>query len=159
MSTARTTRTALGGGIVGPALAAPLPDWEERLAALWWLLDELPEDDFLNRMTALTAELGAEHAAVRHFELGAAYDAVGRTVDAVVLYRRALAAGLTGTRHQRAVIQMASGLRMLGRIWEDAALLTAEPDGAGDDFLALVLADMLRIVHADTALAAEEAAR
>jgi hypothetical protein len=50
------------------------------------------------------------------------------------LYEHALAAGPTGERRRRAVIQMASSLRNLGRSQESVALLTAEL-GAGSDHL------------------------
>ena len=65
------------------------------------------------------------------------------------MYRRALELGLEGERRRRAVIQMASSLRNLGRPEESVALLTAERDAGSDAlddavavFLALALADV-----------------
>ena len=67
------------------------------------------------------------------------------------MYRRALELGLEGERRRRAVIQMASSLRNLGRPEESVALLTAERDAGSDAlddavavFLALALADVGR---------------
>jgi hypothetical protein len=66
----------------------------------------------------------------------------------VPLYREALALGLSGERRRRAVIQLASSLRNLGRADESVALLQAELDRGSDHlddavrgFLALALAD------------------
>jgi hypothetical protein len=124
--------------------------WEERLADLWAALDELDEDEFLARIDALAAERGDDDA-VALFERGAARDSTGHSDLAVPLYRRALELGLEGVRRRRAVIQMASSLRNLGRAEESVALLSAERDRASDAlddavavFLALALADVGR---------------
>ena len=67
---------------------------------------------------------------------------------AVPLYRQALEHGLEGVRRRRAVVQMASSLRNIGRPEESVALLRAEIDAASDElddavlaFLALALVD------------------
>ncbi|MBN3929337.1 tetratricopeptide repeat protein [Streptomyces verrucosisporus] len=80
--------------------------------------------------------------------LASAHDALGREEEAAGLYRRALAAGLPGGRRRRAVIQLASTLRNLGRTEESVTLLTAERDLRSDElddavaaFLSLALAD------------------
>jgi tetratricopeptide (TPR) repeat protein len=124
--------------------------WEKRLAGLWESLDSLDEDVFLARVDALAAELG-EDDAVALFERGAARDSTGHSDLAVPLYRRALELGLEGERRRRAVIQLASSLRNLGRPEESVALLTAERDAGSDAlddavvvFLALALADLGR---------------
>jgi hypothetical protein len=69
----------------------------------------------------------------------------------VPLYRQALDRGLTGERRRRAVIQLASSLRNLGRPEESVALLTTELDAGSDHlddavraFLALALTDVGR---------------
>jgi hypothetical protein len=125
-------------------------EWEERLADLWAALDELADEDFLARIDALTAERGDDDA-IALFERGAARDSTGQSDLAVPLYRRALELGLDGERRRRAVIQMASSLRNLGRAEESVALLTAERDTGSDAlddavavFLALALADVGR---------------
>ena len=100
-------------------------DWDTRLASLWNSIDDLKREDFIDRMTQLTSELPAGDA-VAAFELGAAHDSTGSPDLAVPLYIAALAAGLTGERRRRAVIQSASSLRNLGEL--DSALALIEPE-------------------------------
>jgi len=123
------------------------PEWDERLAALWASIDDLAEDEFLARMSRLAAELPAD-SAVAVFERAASFDSTGHSDVAVPLYRQALELGLSGERRRRAVIQLASSLRNLGRAPESVALLTAEQSAGSDDlddavsaFLALALVD------------------
>ena len=103
--------------------------------------------DFLARVQALTTELPPGDA-IALFELASANDSTGHAQQAAPLYRQALAAGLTGERRRRAVIQLASTLRNLGQAEESVALLTAEREAGSDDlddavaaFLALALID------------------
>ncbi|HEY2637777.1 MAG TPA: tetratricopeptide repeat protein, partial [Solirubrobacteraceae bacterium] len=117
---------------------------ERRVAALWASLDDTPEEEFLAAMDRLTGGDSAEEL----FERGAAQDSTGHSDSAVPLYREALARGLSGIRRRRAVIQMASSLRNMGRGEESVALLRAERDAGPDQlddavaaFLALALAD------------------
>lgn len=131
-------------------------DWERRLAALWAILDRLSPADFLQRMGALTAELPSGHA-VALFELAGTHDSLGQEADAEPLYRQALAAGLPGDRRRRAVIQLASTLRNLGRAQESVALLTAERD-AGTDALDDAVAAFLALALIDTGREKEAAA-
>jgi tetratricopeptide (TPR) repeat protein len=98
-------------------------------------------------MDALTSELGPDDG-VGPFERGGARDSTGQSDQAVPLYREALDRGLPGERRRRAVIQLASSLRNLGRADESVALLQAEAargsdhlDDAVRGFLALALAD------------------
>jgi tRNA-Thr(GGU) m(6)t(6)A37 methyltransferase TsaA len=119
--------------------------WERRLAALWASFDDRTEDDFVAAMADLVGELPPGDP-VGHFELASAYDSTGDPERAVVAYRQALDGGLAGPRRRRAVIQLASSLRNLGRVEESVALLTAERDAGSDDlddavnaFLALAL--------------------
>ncbi|MEV7570744.1 tetratricopeptide repeat protein [Streptomyces tanashiensis] len=129
-------------------------DWETRVTALWERLDDHEPGDFRARVAALAAERPADDPAAL-FEQGAAHDSTGMPEEAVTFYRRALDLGLTGLRRRRAVIQLASSLRNLGRPDRSVELLTAERDlpadrldadeqalsGAVDAFLALALAD------------------
>ncbi|MGW6540855.1 tetratricopeptide repeat protein [Streptomyces sp. NPDC055051] len=128
--------------------------WEERVAALWETIDAYGPEDFRARIAELAAERGDGDAPAL-FELGAAHDSTGLPAEAVTYYRRALELGLTGLRRRRAVIQLASSLRNLGRPDRSVELLTTErdlPDArldaderalapAVDAFLALALAD------------------
>lgn len=98
-------------------------------------------------MEELAAELPAD-SAVAAFERAASFDSTGRSDLAVPLYRQALELGLEDDRRRRAVIQMASSLRNLGRAPDSVALLTAEQNAGSDDlddavkaFLALALVD------------------
>jgi hypothetical protein len=125
-------------------------DWGQRLALLWDSLDDRAEDDFLAEMAELVAEL-PEDDPIGLFEQGAAYDSTGHPDLAVGKYRAALAGGVEGLRRRRAVIQLASSLRNLGRADESVALLTAElDDGPGElhdelrAFLALALTSVGR---------------
>ncbi|MGW9040527.1 tetratricopeptide repeat protein, partial [Streptomyces sp. NPDC055721] len=128
--------------------------WEQRVTALWERLDDHEPADFRALVADLAAERPAGDAAAL-FEQGAAHDSTGLPEEAVELYLRALDSGLTGLRRRRAVIQLASSLRNLGRPDRSVELLTAERDipadrldadeaalsGAVDAFLALALAD------------------
>ncbi|MFF9195741.1 tetratricopeptide repeat protein [Streptomyces sp. NPDC014779] len=133
-------------------------DWEQRLAARWAELDAYEKDQDPAGFRARIAELAAERPEddpVALFERGAAHDSTGEPEQAVRLYRRALDGGLTGLRRRRAVIQLASSLRNLGRPDLAVELLTEERavpadrldadetalSGAVDAFLALALAD------------------
>ncbi|HET9451894.1 MAG TPA: tetratricopeptide repeat protein [Aggregicoccus sp.] len=122
-------------------------DWEQRLAAQWARLDAHAPADFLAGMQALAAERPPGDA-IALFELASANDSTGTEAQAAPLYRQALAAGLTGERRRRAVIQLASTLRNLGQVEESLALLSAERDAGSDAlddavtaFLALALVD------------------
>lgn len=125
-------------------------EWERRLSELWMSVDDLGEEDFLGRMERLADEL-PEDSPVAAFERASSLDSTGHSDLAAPLYRRALELGLEGERRRRAVIQMASSLRNLGRASESVALLTVERDAASDHlddavsaFLALALVDVGR---------------
>ncbi|MEJ7790451.1 MAG: tetratricopeptide repeat protein [Gaiellaceae bacterium] len=122
-------------------------EWEERLSDLWTSFADHSEEQFSARMEQLVAELPAD-SAVAAFERAGAFDSTGHSDRAVALYRQALELGLGEERRRRAVIQLASSLRNLGRAPESVALLTAERNAGSDDlddavsaFLALALVD------------------
>ena len=129
-------------------MASPDTDWDDRLAALWASLDDDTDPDaFRAQVDALTAELPAD-SPVAAFERACAFDSTGHSDRAVPLYRAALAGGLTSIRRRRAVIQLASSLRNVGRAEESVALLRAERNQPSDELddavavtLALALAD------------------
>ncbi len=108
-------------------------DWEGRVAAAWALMDDHDEADFVALIDGLAAEL-PQGSAVAAFERAAAFDSTGRPDLAEPLYRQALAGELPGERRRRAVIQLASSVRNLGRPQESIELLTAEL-GRGSDHL------------------------
>ncbi|WP_344265237.1 tetratricopeptide repeat protein [Streptomyces sodiiphilus] len=122
-------------------------DWEQRIAHAWASFDRYDEHEFRARMEKLAAELPPDSGPAL-FERACAHDSTGDPERAVALYEQALAQGLTGERRRRAVIQLGSSLRNLGRAEESVALLTAELEQPSDDlddavraFLALALTD------------------
>lgn len=128
-------------------MTGPSAEWEQRVAELWASIDDYGEEEFLARMDELAAELPAD-SAVAAFERASALDSTGHSDQAVPLYRRALELGLQGEQRRRAVIQLASSLRNLGRASESVELLTAERNAGSDElddavaaFLALALVD------------------
>ena len=121
--------------------------WEQRLDALWASFDDYDEDEFIARLDELVAELPTD-SPVGPFERAGAFDSTGYSDRAVPLYQEALERGLEGPRRRRAVIQLASSLRNLGRAEESVDLLRAEQAAGSDElddavsaFLALALAD------------------
>ena len=125
-------------------------EWENRLADLWAAMNDYTAEDFLARMEALTNELPSG-SAIAAFERASTLDSTDHSDLAVPLYREALELGLEGKRRRRAVIQMASSLRSIGRAPESVALLRAEKEAGSDDlddavvaFLALALVDVGR---------------
>jgi Tetratrico peptide repeat len=124
--------------------------WERRLADAWASIDRHDEASFRAVIDGLVAELPPE-SATGFFERACALDSTGHPDRAVPLYGEALERGLTGERRRRAVIQMSSSLRNIGRPEESVALLTAELSAGSDHlddavraFLALALVDLGR---------------
>ena len=132
-------------------MAAPRigdPAQERRIAELWASLDDREPAEFLTEMRALVGTTPLDHPAAL-FELASAHDSLGQEREAEPLYRAALeGGGLDSYRRRRAVIQLASTLRNLGKAGEAEELLRVErgepPDELDDAvaaFLALALAD------------------
>ena len=122
-------------------------DWEQRLAEVWASAEGLDDAELRAQVKALANERPVGDA-IALFELGGAEDSTGRPEQAEAHYRESLAAGLTGARRRRAVIQLASTLRNLGRVDESVELLHAERQCGSDElddavaaFLALALVD------------------
>ena len=137
--------------------------WEGRVAAAWATFDERPDAENRVLIDALAAEL-PDGSAEASFERACVFDSTAAPDLAVPLYRDALARGLGPERRRRAVIQLASSLRNVGRADESVALLTDELAAGSDElddavraFLALALTDAGRgreaVSHALTALA------
>lgn len=121
-------------------------DWDERVDAVWSTATQRSEDDVLTTILSLADER-PQNDPDAMFERASAYDYVGREAEAEPCYRRALAAGLAGERRHRAVVQLASTLRNLGRAAEGADLLRAE---GGDEDLADVRAAFLALMLLDS---------
>jgi tetratricopeptide (TPR) repeat protein len=138
-------------------------DWEERVAAAWATFDGRSDEENRALIEALVAEL-PDGSAEASFERACVFDSTDASDLAVPLYREALERGLGPERRRRAVIQLASSLRNIGRAEESVALLTEELGAASDElddavhaFLALALTDVGRdreaVSHALGALA------
>jgi len=138
-------------------------DWEERVAGCWrrFRAGELPEEDLVPAIDALAAERPADDPAAA-YERASARDSVGIEGEAEPLYRVALAGDLDERRRPQATIQLASTLRLLGRLDESERLLREQLESGGmpDEtraFLALTLVAAGRADeatgHALTALA------
>jgi hypothetical protein len=158
--------TGLHGALAGPpprtdarapstvwdagAMTPPDDAWEHRLADAWAQVERVAPERFRALIEVLVDELPSNDA-VGLFELASANDSTGQPEVAAPLYRQALAEGLDGERRRRAVIQLASTLRNLGRPQDSVTLLEAELgaeiDGLQDAvkaFLALAYVDLGR---------------
>ncbi|HEX2499203.1 MAG: tetratricopeptide repeat protein [Actinomycetes bacterium] len=130
-------------------------DWERRISAVWSMAATRSEAETVAAIDALVAERPTGDGAAL-FEWASVLDFAGREDKAEPYYRQALAAGLDRYRRPRAVIQLASTLRNLGRPHDSIAILRAEianrePDSLDDArlaFLALALADAGRPAEA-----------
>ncbi len=138
------------------------PEWEARVAAAWATYDERSDGDNRALIESLAAELPPD-SAIASFERACVFDSTDASDLAVPLYQDALARGLPEGRRRRAVIQLASSLRNVGRAEESVVLLTEELEAPSDElddavraFLALALTDVGRereaVSHALTAL-------
>jgi tetratricopeptide (TPR) repeat protein len=139
------------------------PDsWERAVAEVWATAGERSDDDVIAAIGLLAADRpDGDPAAL--YERASAHDYAGQEALAEPLYRAALDAGLDPERRPRAVIQLASTLRNLGRPAESVELLRSDDDALDDlgdarmAFLALALMDAGRpaeaLRHALTALA------
>jgi hypothetical protein len=100
-------------------------DWEARVAAVWQRVDALPPAELVAAVDALAAEREPGDAKAL-FERACARDTTGIEDEAEHCYRQALATGrLDPYRQSRATIQLASTLRILGRLDESEQLLVA----------------------------------
>lgn len=101
-----------------------MQQWQDRVDAVWQNTD-LDDAARIAAIDALAGELGADHP-IALFERAGARDSAGEEGAAEPLYRAALAAGLDPERRTRAVIQLASTIRNLGKTEESLALLRDE---------------------------------
>jgi tetratricopeptide (TPR) repeat protein len=101
-------------------------EWESRVAALWKHAESMQPDDLVRAADALADERQIDDAAAL-FERACARDTAGIESEAETYYRAALATGrLDPYRSSRASIQLASTLRILGRLVESEQLLVEE---------------------------------
>lgn len=122
--------------------------WEREVTEFWAMAERDDPGATLTMMEMLVARR-PEGDPIALYELASVHDFLDRPSDAVPLYRQALTGGLDVEREQRASVQLASSLRVLGRTDEAVGVLTRlEPSpvvgGARDAFLALALHDQGR---------------
>ena len=115
--------------------AALKADVNRQVAALFAAIDDYEEEPFIAQVDALAAEL-PEDDADGIFHRACARDSWGHSDLAVPLYAQALEiGGLTGENRRRAVIQMSSSLRNIGRVEDALATLLTEKETGGEDHL------------------------
>jgi Tetratrico peptide repeat len=135
--------------------------WEARVADVWKRAESLPPEELVRAIDLLAGERDADDAAAL-FERACARDTAGIESDAERFYRAALATGqLDAYRSARASIQLASTLRILGRLQESEQLLVRELDRHLEPGAQRALHDEARAILALTYVAqgrAQEAA-
>jgi len=99
--------------------------WDDRVAAIWGNAHEMAELDLVAAIDELAAERNPDDARAL-FEAAGARDYAGLEVEAEPLYKRALEGQLDENLVPRAIIQLASTLRNLGRVDEAIALLESQ---------------------------------
>jgi hypothetical protein len=103
-------------------------DWEARVAAVWERAPVMQGADLIVAVDALADERRPDDG-LALFERACARDTAGEEAEAERYYRAALETpDLDAYRRSRAVIQLASTLRILGRLAESEALLLQELD-------------------------------
>ena len=120
-------------------------EWEERVAAFWQSADDSKVDETLAAMERLVDELEPTDP-LGLFEWASVHDFLGLELEAIPIYKQALHSGLDGLKREKAVIQLASSLRNVGKPSEAVALLesatfSVETEGAAKAFLALAHLD------------------
>ena len=105
-----------------------IDNWEERIAACWESIrsNDPEPSEVVAAIDALAAERAPDDPDAI-YERASARDSAGFTAQAEPLYGQALgSARLDPRRRPQAVIQLASTLRIIGRLDESEALLAAE---------------------------------
>lgn len=103
-------------------------DWEQRVAKFWVGAESMQDAALVAAIDVLADERDPGDAAAL-FERACARDTAGLESEAESYYREALATGrLDPYRRSRASIQLASTLRILGRLAESEQLLVTELD-------------------------------
>ncbi|MHA7986761.1 tetratricopeptide repeat protein [Rathayibacter sp. CAU 1779] len=100
-----------------------MTDWDSQFDAVW-ADEELSDAERIERIDRLAGVWGDN--AIALFHRAGARDAAGRESEAEPLYRRALLIGLDDDHRVRAVVQLASTLRNLGRVHEAVWMLGDE---------------------------------
>ena len=120
-------------------------EWEERVAAFWQSADDSKVDETLAAIKRLVDELEPTDP-LGLFEWASVHDFLGLEPEAISIYKQAVHSGLDGLKREKAVIQLASSLRNVGKPSEAVALLESATfsvvtEGAAKAFLALAHLD------------------
>jgi cyanophycin synthetase len=107
---------------------------ESEIAALWEM-----DDDAARLAAAQELVDGHPDDARLVFELAGVKDAIGDEQSAIGLYERALASGLREPHRHRAQLQLASSLRVVGRVVEAQQIIAAVLDARPHNTAALML--------------------
>lgn len=107
--------------------------WESEIEQFWdgFAAGAISEDDAVTVLDPIADRCPADDGRA-DFERAGVRDSVGRTAEAVELYRRGLAAGLDPDRIARTQVQLGSSLRVVGDL--DGALevlADADPTALG----------------------------
>ena len=121
-------------------------DWEVRVADFWKSADSRKTADLLAKMKSLVDELEPDDPDGL-FEWASIHDFLGLEADAIPIYERALESGLTGLKSQKAVIQLASSLRNIGKA--KAAVVLLETNSF-DDEMAVAAKGFLALAYLDS---------
>ena len=122
-----------------------MSEWEKRATAFWQSADDSKIEETLAGMKSLVEELDPTNP-LGLFEWASVHDFLGLELDAIPIYKQALDSGLAGLKREKALIQLASSLRNVGKPNEAAALLesttfSVETEAAAKAFLALAHVD------------------
>ena len=120
--------------------------WEERVADFWKTVDDGKAAEMLAKMKSLVSELEPNDPDGL-FEWASIHDFLGLEADAIPIYERALESGLTGLKSQKAVIQLASSLRNIGKASEAVVLLETN---SFDDEMAVAAKAFLALAYLDS---------
>jgi tetratricopeptide (TPR) repeat protein len=120
-------------------------EWEVHVAAFWRSADESKVDETLAAMKRLVDELDPSDP-LGLFEWASVHDFLGLETEAIPIYQQALDSGLGGLTREKALIQLASSLRNVGKPDEAAAILesttfSAQTAAAAKAFLSLARLD------------------
>ena len=120
-------------------------EWEDRVADFWQSADDSKVDETLSEMKRLVEELEPTNP-IGLFELASVHDFLGLEPEAIPIYKQALHSGLDGLKREKALIQLSSSLRNVGKPEEAVALLesstfSVETEAAAKAFLALAHLD------------------
>ncbi|MFM8927308.1 MAG: tetratricopeptide repeat protein [Rhodoluna sp.] len=120
-------------------------EWENRIHSFWQSADENDVSATLTAIQDLIAELEPDDPRGL-FELASAHDFLGLESEAIPLYEKALALGLDEFNRQKAIIQLASSLRNVGKpeeaiFWLETEQFTEQFKLPAEAFLALAKFD------------------